>query len=202
VPEVEAVAVAPEAEAVSAALEVVPEAEAVSAALEVVPEAEAVSAALEVVPEAEAVAVAPEAEAIAPEPEPEPEPVAVAPEPEPEPVAVAATAAPAPAAPIVSPWLTVAPDDGSAPSWPATPSWPVPGVGRERPTSIAGRPILPEGDAAAVWAASAREVLAVGAPKASVASAQVLSAPHPCVGCGLPLSANARFCRRCGSRQG
>jgi hypothetical protein len=47
-----------------------------------------------------------------------------------------------------------------------------------------------------LWNASAQEVLG--------SSSQV--APQPgvqsCVKCGLSLSANARFCRRCGSPQG
>jgi hypothetical protein len=50
----------------------------------------------------------------------------------------------------------------------------------------------------AMWAASAREVAnaPVGAVPAPVAGVQ------PCSSCGLSLSANARFCRRCGTRQG
>jgi len=50
----------------------------------------------------------------------------------------------------------------------------------------------------ALWAASTREVLgpAGGAAEAPAAGVQ------PCSSCGLSLSANARFCRRCGTRQG
>jgi hypothetical protein len=50
----------------------------------------------------------------------------------------------------------------------------------------------------ALWAASAREVLGgpVGPTPAPTAGIQ------PCSNCGLSLSANARFCRRCGTRQG
>jgi hypothetical protein len=47
-----------------------------------------------------------------------------------------------------------------------------------------------------VWAASSRDILAAG--PASAAPVGI----HSCVSCGLSLSANARFCRRCGTRQG
>jgi len=47
-----------------------------------------------------------------------------------------------------------------------------------------------------VWAASSRDV--VSAPGSPTAPAGV----QPCVSCGLSLSATARFCRRCGTRQG
>jgi hypothetical protein len=50
----------------------------------------------------------------------------------------------------------------------------------------------------ALWAASAREVLG---PQAG-AAATVQAGVQPCSSCGLSLSANARFCRRCGTRQG
>jgi hypothetical protein len=46
-----------------------------------------------------------------------------------------------------------------------------------------------------VWAASARDVVAT--PGSPSAAAGVLG----CVSCGLSLSATARFCRRCGTRQ-
>ena len=51
----------------------------------------------------------------------------------------------------------------------------------------------------ALWAASAREVLA---PQASVPAVGVTTGVQPCSSCGLSLSATARFCRRCGTRQG
>jgi ribosomal protein L40E len=38
-------------------------------------------------------------------------------------------------------------------------------------------------------------------PVPEAASAPTPTA-QPCVSCGLSLSANARFCRRCGTRQG
>jgi hypothetical protein len=50
----------------------------------------------------------------------------------------------------------------------------------------------------AMWAASAQEVLATPAKGMTVPVAGV----QPCSSCGLSLSANARFCRRCGTRQG
>ncbi len=96
----------------------------------------------------------------------------------------------------------MAPDDGSAaPQWPAAPQWTRPGTTREIPTTLAGRPILPQDNAAALWAASAREVL-TGGPTPVTPSAAAPATPQPCVSCGLSLSANARFCRRCGTRQG
>jgi hypothetical protein len=50
----------------------------------------------------------------------------------------------------------------------------------------------------ALWAASAQEV--IGGPGARPAAAP--TGVQPCSNCGLSLSANARFCRRCGTRQG
>ena len=47
-----------------------------------------------------------------------------------------------------------------------------------------------------VWDASAREVTSAPGISASPVGVQA------CVSCGLSLSATARFCRRCGSRQG
>jgi ribosomal protein L40E len=107
-----------------------------------------------------------------------------------------------PPAPAPAPWLRVAPDDGGAapsPQWPAAPAWRA-SADREYPTTLAGRPLLPRDDASALWAASAREVL--GPAPASGPVAPATPSPQPCVQCGLSLSANARFCRRCGTRQG
>jgi hypothetical protein len=121
--------------------------------------------------------------------------------PPPEPVAPPEPGAPpAPPQPSVAPWLRVAPDETQPrpePQWPAAGAWPVT-PNRELPTTLVGRPLLPRDDAAALWAASAQEVLgpAPASQPAPLATAQ------PCVQCGLSLSANARFCRRCGSRQG
>jgi len=125
------------------------------------------------------------------------------------PAAPAPTALPAPPAPDVpaapaNPWLTVAPDDGTAapePQWPIASQW-----GRNArtdvPTTLAGRQLLPREDAASLWAASAAEVLSGGPGGPQQLAAPAPAAPQPCVSCGLSLSANARFCRRCGSRQG
>ncbi len=106
-------------------------------------------------------------------------------------------------APPSNPWLTVAPDDGAAaPQWPTAPQWGArPGTTRELPTTLAGRPIVPQDNAAALWAASAREVL-TGGPTPATPTAAAPATPQPCVSCGLSLSPNARFCRRCGTRQG
>ncbi|HSL77186.1 MAG TPA: zinc-ribbon domain-containing protein, partial [Candidatus Limnocylindrales bacterium] len=58
-----------------------------------------------------------------------------------------------------------------------------------------GRPAAATGGIEALWAASAQEVAKV-APAAKAAGGV-----QPCVSCGLSLSANARFCRRCGTPQ-
>jgi hypothetical protein len=50
----------------------------------------------------------------------------------------------------------------------------------------------------ALWAASTQEVLSP--PAAGLVPAT--SGVQPCSNCGLSLSATARFCRRCGTRQG
>ncbi len=163
-----------------------------------------------IAPEPEPVAAAPEvaaAEPARPDRDEIPQPTWPVPTPD-APVAPAAPEAPAPAqAPAASPWLTVAPDDAPPPVWPAMPQWPSPqqpaaGSAQDMPTTLAGRPLL-QSDATALWAASAQEVL--GAAPLGVAPDPV-AAPtptaQPCISCGLSLSANARFCRRCGSRQG
>jgi ribosomal protein L40E len=69
-----------------------------------------------------------------------------------------------------------------APDWPSPattppPQWPMPAGGRSADTGL--------------WAASSREVAAAAAP----------TGVQACTSCGLPLSANARFCRRCGTQQ-
>ncbi len=107
-----------------------------------------------------------------------------------------------PPEPAPAPWLRVAPDDGGAapsPQWPAAPAWRG-AADPEYPATLAGRPLLPRDDASALWAASAREVL--GPAPASGPVPPATPSPQPCVQCGLSLSANARFCRRCGTRQG
>jgi ribosomal protein L40E len=75
----------------------------------------------------------------------------------------------------------------TAPSWPGpsdAPQWPTP---RPAPVAAGHRP---HHGTNALWVASSRDV--VSRPGSGVSA---------CITCGLPLSANARFCRRCGSRQ-
>jgi hypothetical protein len=200
---------------------VVPEPEPVAAAAPE-PEPEPVAA----MPEPE-----PAPEPVAAMPEPEPEPVAAAPEPEPEPVAepepvpwpVAAEPGPAPEPRVdVVPqptWQIVAPEAPTAdglpspsvppagvpadaiaasadPQWPAQPEWPAPQASAGLP--YLGRPAAATGGIEALWAASAQEV----SDPAAGQGVKIASGVQPCVSCGLSLSANARFCRRCGTRQG
>ncbi|HEU4672230.1 MAG TPA: hypothetical protein VFS32_04960 [Candidatus Limnocylindrales bacterium] len=87
-----------------------------------------------------------------------------------------------------------------APAWPSTPesapvwtrpaaerpSWPQPD-----PVNLAPRPA---GGTSGLWAESSREVLSRNGGTAA-------TGVQACVNCGLPLSATARFCRRCGSAQ-
>jgi hypothetical protein len=104
--------------------------------------------------------------------------------------------------PAANPWLTVAPDEGAQPQWPAAPIWGKQAAARrDAPATLAGRALMPQDDAASMWAASAREVLS-GTAQAPQQVAAANLTPQPCVSCGLSLSANARFCRRCGTRQG
>jgi hypothetical protein len=192
----------------------------------VVPEPQPVAAAPEPEPEPEPVAAAPEPEPepepVAAAPEPEPEPVAE-PEPEPVPWPVAAEPefAPEPRVDVVPQptWQIVAPDaptaDGlpapsgpppgmpadtvaasSEPQWPAQPEWPAPQDSAGLP--YLGRPAAATGGIEALWAASAQEVSDLAAGQ----GVKIASGVQPCVSCGLSLSANARFCRRCGTRQG
>jgi ribosomal protein L40E len=98
---------------------------------------------------------------------------------------VAPTEAPAPPAPTVPP----------APQWPTAPS----GEAPQWPTAAAFLPIADPTVARvrdAMWAASNVEVAQVPSGVARAAGVQ------SCANCGLSLSANARFCRRCGTRQG
>jgi hypothetical protein len=191
------------------------------------PEPEPVAAAPEpVAAEPEPVPAEPEPVAAAPEtiaaaPEPEPEPAVAGPEPEPAPLA-AATAHPREDVVPQPTWQIIAPDvppsdrsgvpptvtPGTAhpdavaastePQWPAQPEWP-----SQRPEAalpFMGRPASASGGIEALWAESAREVAQV--PTLGGAPIRPSGGVQPCVSCGLSLSANARFCRRCGSRQG
>jgi nicotinate-nucleotide--dimethylbenzimidazole phosphoribosyltransferase len=128
------------------------------------------------------------------------------------PVAVPPPAAPAPAAPaafaprdtVEQPtWRVTAPDTPPAapPSWPETPAWPATPLPPPQAPPPAASPwaarLATSRPEAGVWAASSQEVLGAPAPAGRAAAPAVQS----CVSCGLSLSANARFCRRCGSRQ-
>ena len=107
--------------------------------------------------------------------------------PAPDPAAPPAAPAIAPVSPAPSPVAV------TEPQWPTQPEWPnqraaaSPAFGRAAST----------GGLESLWAESAREV--VTAPAASAARAA--GGVQPCVSCGLSLSATARFCRRCGTRQ-
>jgi len=217
--------VAPEDDAVAAVVaEAPPE---VPEAVEVAPEAiEPEPEAVEVAPEA----VKPQPEAIEPEPRPEPAPESIAASAPVEPSApvrddvivqptwpvsapeaasqvpqppAAPPAPPAPPAPAsAAPWLTVAPETGAGPEpqWSQVPIQGRFGANAGAAPAPAGS-IVPHGDPAALWAASAREVLS-GGPRPVQPAITSTPTPQPCISCGLPLSASARFCRRCGSRQG
>jgi hypothetical protein len=130
--------------------------------------------------------------AVAEPPAPEPE---VAPEPPP---AQAERPAVAPAWTIVAPEVA---DEHPAPAWP--PRSPV-----YQPPAAPPRP--PETPAVHVpsWPRPAAPVAQALPPVATVweeSSVGVINRPgsgvQACFSCGLPLSASARFCRRCGSRQ-
>ncbi|MEA2620375.1 MAG: hypothetical protein QOC97_1148 [Chloroflexota bacterium] len=133
-----------------------------------------------------------EPDPISAEPEPEPDsPVVdvvpqptwrmVAPDPAPE---VPHTPPPEPGATIPAPTVE--------PQWPTRPEWlgDTPAAG----LPFLGRAAAPQGGLEALWAESTREVVA---PTSGRAAGGV----QPCVSCGLSLSANARFCRRCGTSQ-
>ena len=186
------------------------------------PEPEPIAASAEpIYPEPEPAPV----ETFAPEPvpfHPEPEPISFQPEPA-APLDAGVDFVPQPT------WQIVAPDvqtnDGfpappvqqpsqppadaiaanAEPQWPTTPQWPEPGASQGLP--FLGRPAAATGGMDALWAASAQEVSQVAqtGQQSQVAMAgPAVAKPagiQPCVSCGLSLSANARFCRRCGTRQ-
>jgi hypothetical protein len=127
------------------------------------------------------------------------EPLAVEPAVEPEPVDTPPAAEPPVAPTPIVPPPTATPDPvqpaaTAEPQWPTQPQWP---QAQQSTNGLPyfGRPAIPTGGLESLWAESAREVTA--AP-AATARAGV----QPCVSCGLSLSATARFCRRCGTRQG
>jgi len=82
----------------------------------------------------------------------------------------------------------------SEPQWPARPEF------IESP-SMALLADRARASSEAIWAASAREV---AGPPRSTGPTMPPAPPgiQPCSNCGLSLSATARFCRRCGTRQG
>jgi len=140
-----------------------------------------------------------------------PKPVWPASEPAPEPLAdqpredrilqptwqiFAPDAQPAVGSPIEGTVPTAAPPQPAAAT--ADPQWPVRPDQVESPAMalLANRSKGSSSDA--LWAASAQEVLARPATALTTGPAGV----QPCSSCGLSLSATARFCRRCGTRQG
>ena len=166
--------------------------------------------------------LAPERIAAVAEPEVEPEPrlelePGVKPEPEtPAPTGVDVVEQPAwPATPAKGPEPITAPPPRPAaptppagpPQWPSGPRWPTGISARQvQPHPQAPPPSLQAGDPLAalmarettdaMWAASNREILR------PVAAVQPTPAIQSCGTCGISLSANARFCRRCGTAQG
>jgi ribosomal protein L40E len=100
--------------------------------------------------------------------------------------------APSTRAATLAPTSPIPAAPAQAPQWPAPLQ---PGVDLSSP------PFWASGDAgrvareAALWTASAREVSGTAGQPAVQAGVQA------CISCGLSLSATARFCRRCGSRQ-
>jgi ribosomal protein L40E len=179
------------------------------------PETEPVPVAAE--PEAEPVLAAePEPEPVlasAPEPEPaaaQPEPAAAQPEPEGPPPARRDDRVEVPT------WRIVAPDGGAdqvpTPSSPSMP--PVQPGAPQWPQAQATPPEWPQApqngsaqwpSAAAFIAAAQNPVVRAQAALWAASSAEVTANPggvQSCTSCGLSLSATARFCRRCGTRQG
>ena len=137
----------------------------------------------------------------------EPEPMAAEPEATP-----AVEAEPTPAAPVTRTpapgWTIVAPDaPGDAPT--ARPAWP-PRAPVYQPPAQAPAPKAPAPGQPEQPAWPTLPPAAFSVPAAQVvweeSSLGVINRPgsgvQACVSCGLPLSATARFCRRCGSRQG
>ncbi len=216
-PEPEPVAAEIEPEPIMAEIE--PEPEPVAAEVEAEPEPEPIAAEVEAEPESIAADVEPEPVAAEVEPEPEPEPVAAEVEPEPEPVAaeVEVEQLPEPLVRFPVRPTQVAPREAErAAAIADSPEQAArraqldslglgdPGqdpIGRDRapalPYRSRGAAVTQSEQArhaalhGSFWEASAREVAG--------ATGQV--GLGSCGQCGLSLSANARFCRRCGTRQ-
>ena len=201
---VAAAAPEPEGEPVAA------EAQAEQIAAEAPADPVAAEAAAEPVAAAEPIAAEPEPLAASPSPTPAPAPVWPAPASPPFPAdQPREDRIPQPTWQIFAPDATPAvgrPLDGSlppvAPAQPrvaasADPQWPVRPDQIESPAMalLANRRAGSPSDA--LWAASAQEVLA----RPAVLPAAGTTGVQPCSSCGLSLSATARFCRRCGTRQ-
>lgn len=216
-PDSDLVAVEPSAEAAAEAVadavaDASPELQAETAA-QATPETVAAEAPVEAIVE-DVAAEAPVDALVEAEPTVEPEPVAAA--------QVEADSAAPPTADVVEQptWRVTAPDleppaigtprrpDESAPlqatapsvpsaepQWPPRPEWPAPQASAGLP--FLGRPAQPQGGVDSLWAASNRELVATP-PTAGKSTSGI----QPCINCGLSLSANARFCRRCGTLQG
>jgi len=102
----------------------------------------------------------------------------------------------APAAPDRSiPAAATRADPAAEPQWPTRPAW----LGRAPSTGLPflDRTVAAQGGIDALWAESANEVVASPAVPGKPAPGGV----QPCISCGLSLSGNARFCRRCGTPQ-
>jgi hypothetical protein len=82
-------------------------------------------------------------------------------------------------------------DPNAEPQWPSRPGAVASGL------PFLGRPPAAQGGLEALWAESNREV--VSTPL--MPGKSVTGGVQPCLSCGLSLSANARFCRRCGTPQ-
>jgi hypothetical protein len=104
-----------------------------------------------------------------------------------------------PSAPPIapSPSIPAAAQANAEPQWPTRPEWPG-GVPPAAGLPFLNRPPTPTGGLEALWAESAREVVA---PPPVPGRPAATGGVQPCVSCGLSLSATARFCRRCGTPQ-
>lgn len=94
------------------------------------------------------------------------------------------------------------PADQATPQWPTGPRWPT-SIPARGPAPQQATPVDPLTALLAreatdrLWAASNAELVSVPPPAAASATSV-----HECSNCGISLSATARFCRRCGTRQG
>ncbi|MGZ8527616.1 MAG: hypothetical protein ACXWWR_02385 [Candidatus Limnocylindrales bacterium] len=86
------------------------------------------------------------------------------------------------------------PPPAGGPAWPTptkpSPQWPIPPAG-DAPTWPAQQMAGAASGTAGLWAASSEDVINKPGP----------TGVQACLSCGLPLSASARFCRRCGTQQ-